>query len=259
MLFSVAQLEGTISAELLEAMMEEIDERVFSNAEEIIQPVYDLIQEPELMSARDFWARCNAEADHHMYMDVSVLGDDFRFILFVHPENQFMRFGTLMHGVRPETAVNDMLMGCAGSSTLLHVDVPVPYEACFLVIEGGKEVIAMKIRPEDIPADIRTHAVGTPGYTELEWANLVAWHGTLPAANRKRWMLEAGKCGMCFATLRFHVCRKVWCCIVGDMAHIPLGWWHAAYNILPTISVNQTLLFVRTLPSVSLLLCLMTC
>ena len=70
--------------------------------------------------------------------------------------------------------LNELLMGPAGSGSLLHVDFPM-LESYWLVIQGKKRVCWWRGNPERIPDYIQTHAIGREMYSRTEYMQLERW------------------------------------------------------------------------------------
>jgi hypothetical protein len=146
-----------------------------------------------------------------------------------------------------------MLIGPAGSGSLLHVDFP-PMAVYMYVIRGEKTVCWWDGNPEDLPDWVRSHYVGAEMYTEVEFRKVADW---CQANYGRVQRLKAG------AVIGTWVTCTVWpemTCVVcaGDMAYVPVGAWHAAFNHELTVSVNEAYLPTLHLPRVSGVACV-TC
>jgi hypothetical protein len=74
----------------------------------------------------------------------------------------------------PITSVNDILIGPAGSGTLLHLDFP-PVRSFLLVVSGKKRVCWWNGNPSKLPGWVRVHRVGAPSYSLEEYTRLAEW------------------------------------------------------------------------------------
>jgi hypothetical protein len=191
-------LSGVLPPPDLEAIRTALRERVLAREDlAVIQPVVMSIRDGGLVSARVMWDRCNDPSESsQLYTDELLLAREYGFLAIRHPENRYDTYGNLLAVdiADPGLNMNDMLMGPAGSGTLLHRDQPTPFATRMLVVYGRKEVVVLHCDVSAIPARIRSHRPGVPSYDAQEWEVVKAWVRQMGGIVHD---LRPGKCVTC--------------------------------------------------------------
>jgi hypothetical protein len=178
-ILSIDLQREALTADELDTLRRELQQRVMQSRQRCWQPVINSVHEGDLVTAQQMWDMCQpaANPDVGLYNDEVVLGGDYSFIAIKEPNNVYGQHGNLLgvHIEQPEMNMNDMLMGPAGSGSLVHLDCPSPVSVRILTVYGRKEVVCFSALASEIPAGIRGHSHGAAPYTAEEWEELKEW------------------------------------------------------------------------------------
>ncbi len=202
----IALLEGLLTPPQLTTVRDAMRDLFLArNDLRVVQPVMSCMPHGRMVTARAMWDMCQApDASPELYTDELVIGRLYDFLAIRHPGSIYGEHGNLLAEDidDPELNMNDVLMGPAGSGTLLHRDQPTPFATRMLVVYGRKELLSVACDVTSIPARIRTHAPGREVYSEDEWEDLKTW--VLRMGGRAV-MLNAGKCAQHLLCMLFDV------------------------------------------------------